>query len=75
VYHALQAVFKGWSSFKENLGRRRDFNMHSGSEYSATDDELGAERSGNSTPASRTPCLTVPDILHVLPVQKDTHAR
>lgn len=45
-------VFKGWSSFKENLGRRRDFNARAGSsDYSATDDELGVERSGNSTPA------------------------
>lgn len=50
----MQAVFKGWSSFKENLGRRRsDFSARAeSSDYSATDDELGVERSGGSTPAS-----------------------
>lgn len=49
----LQAVFKGWSSFKENLGRRQDFNARAGSsDYSPTDDELGIERSSNSTPVS-----------------------
>jgi hypothetical protein len=62
----LQAVFKGWSSFKENLGRRRSFHAPPGSDYSATDDELGVERSGHSTPASRTLRLLIHPALSTL---------
>ncbi len=49
-----QAVFKGWSSFKDSLGSRRGSSggREASSEYSATDDELGVERSGGSTPTS-----------------------
>ena len=47
---AVQAVFKGWSSFKETLQRRRSGEQCHSSDYSGTDEDFGM--SDNSTPRS-----------------------